>query len=221
MSNKKIQIIDMTTGEIEGEGEFNGEYAVQYTGGASGAIQRLGSIHNAHFGEKHEIKNWYYAPIAERLVEKFEELEHIGVGVILFIEDVEWTKPKGVSSKKPWIARMKKANEMLENIWGYRYVMETRGYFTEDMSREQIIAMIYHELLHIGYEGELKPHDIEDWGSMVATLGANWATTQGEILDLLDDEFPGWDELRRAGQQTSLFEVTPMPRANAATATGI
>jgi hypothetical protein len=41
---------------------------------------------------------------------------------------------------------------------------------------------------------------------MVATLGANWATTRANIPNILDDDFDEWDELRKAGTQISIFD---------------
>ncbi len=75
------------------------------------------------------------------------------------------------------------------------------------MSKEQVIATVYHELRHIDTDGDIKPHDVEDWDNMVATLGKNWAETKSSIINLLDDEFPGWNELRKAGQQINIFEA--------------
>jgi hypothetical protein len=79
--------------------------------------------------------------------------------------------------------------------------MEIKQFYMEKMSKEQLIATIYHELRHIDTDGEIKPHDIEDWDNMVATLGKNWVGTKADIINILDDEFPGWNELSRVGQQ--------------------
>ncbi len=86
--------------------------------------------------------------------------------------------------------------------------MEMKNYYTSRMSAEQVVALVYHELRHIDEDGDLVKHDIEDWDSMVATLGKDWNSTKAEILDLLDDEFPGWDSLRRSGKQISMFDTT-------------
>ncbi|WP_406244149.1 putative metallopeptidase [Tissierella carlieri] len=40
--------------------------------------------------------------------------------------------------------------------------LKTRKYFIERMQREQIIALIYHELIHIREDGDMVKHDIED-----------------------------------------------------------
>lgn len=201
---RKMQIIDTGTGALETEKEFEGDFCVQFTDKDNGCIKRLGRILNAKFGDKHEIKNWYYEPIAARLVEKFEELAHIDASGILFLENTHWAQPKGGVKKWTWIARIKKANEHLQNTWGYDYIMEIKMHFASDMDIEKIVALIYHELRHIGEEGELLHHDVEDWNNLVATLGVNWPSTHAEIIDLLGEEFEGFDELRTVGRQISL-----------------
>jgi predicted metallopeptidase len=215
LSKRKLLLTDGETGEVLHEHDFVGDYSLQYTTDR-GYIHRIGKINNAKFGEKHEIKNWLYTPIAEALIGKFEDLAHIRPSEILFIENTHWEPPSGESRKKTWLARIKKADSMLENTWGYSYVIETKAHYTETMHKEQVIATIYHELLHIGQDGEIYPHDVEDWGHMVATLGVNWATTRTEIANILDEEFPGWDELRSVGKQMSIYDnVTPIQQAAA------
>ncbi|TCX51962.1 hypothetical protein C1I38_08170 [Dehalobacter sp. 12DCB1] len=86
-------------------------------------------------------------------------------------------------------------------------MMELKQFYLEKMSKDQLIATIYHELRHIDTDGDIKPHDIEDWDNMVATLGKNWVGTKADIINILDDEFPGWNELRRVGQQISIFDA--------------
>jgi hypothetical protein len=72
------------------------------------------------------------------------------------------------------------------------------------MSREQIIALIYHELRHIDTYGDLQPHDVEDWSNMVATLGTDWNSTESRIKNLLEDEVL-WRELEPIAKQLNVF----------------
>lgn len=74
------------------------------------------------------------------------------------------------------------------------------------MQKEQIIALIYHELRHIDKFGDLQPHDIEDWGNMVATLGKDWSTTQGSIKNLIEDEII-WQDLEPIAKQLDIFNL--------------
>jgi hypothetical protein len=88
---------------------------------------------------------------------------------------------------------------------GYEYILETRSYYTDSMQREQLIALLYHELRHIDKDGYIVKHDVEDWGNMVATLGIDWATTQATIKDILSDDFDEWSVLEPVAKQLNMF----------------
>jgi len=62
------------------------------------------------------------------------------------------------------------------------------------MEKEQIIALVYHELKHIDKYGDLVGHDIEDWTVMVDRLGPEWASTRAMIPNLLDIDV-NWDRI--------------------------
>lgn len=90
---KRVQIIDCDTGAIVTERDMDGNALVQYVDDR-GIIQRAGSIDRAYFGDSHMIKNSYYRPIAEKLVERFEELSHIPPAAILWLQEMDWKPPK-------------------------------------------------------------------------------------------------------------------------------
>jgi hypothetical protein len=217
MSEFFITVANAKSGEII-VGETVKAFQLQVVKPNSDVIKRIGRITNGSFTDKYWIKNDMYGGIAELLVSKFSELAHINVHEILFLEDVIWEeKPTG---KRPWIAKTSKANQWLVNTWGYRYVTQIRRYFTEKMSTEQLVALIYHELRHIGPYDDIVPHDIEDWSNMIATMGVDWDRTSTEIVDILDDEFPGWQDFRLPRQQKlfngkviSLNQEQPMENA--------
>lgn len=202
---KRMIITDDNTGELILEKQFSGGYHFIYTNlDDSGRLKHIRALDNAKFGDKHWIKSWIYRPIAEKLTKKFEEIKHIKPSKILFIEDMEWEKPEGVRPKKHWIAKISKANKQFTEMTGYEYILETRNYFIERMSREQIIALFYHELRHIDGYGDLQPHDVEDWSNMVATLGTDWNSTEARIKNLLEDEVI-WRELEPIAKQLNVF----------------
>lgn len=206
---KKLIVMDKNTGDTLEDIEFSGGYNIFYTNTTdAGNIRKIRKLDNGRFGDRHWIKNLYYRPIAEKLVEKFEELKHVPVKKILFIEDMEWEKPDSLKPKKHWMARIKKATKELNAMTGYEYILETRNYFIEQMSREQVVALIYHELRHIDHWGDLVPHNIEDWSNMVATLGTDWATTKAPIKDILDDDFIAWRELDKASKQLTIYDMS-------------
>lgn len=141
------------------------------------------------------LVNEFYRPIAEALVKKFDEIKHVPVEYILFIDN---TDSKGMNRNKIKYAQIGKLPEKwLEVI--YQLTGRSFGYFMEvfkrniqDLSREQIVALIYHELRHIGKDGEIVLHDIEDWANMHYKLGPDWANTKRVIPDLLEEGI-NWD----------------------------
>jgi hypothetical protein len=130
---------------------------------------------------------------------------------------MEW---KPGSGEHPWIAKTSKAKSQFEAMTGYEYIIEIRNWFINQMSKEQITALLYHELRHIG-DGSIIKHDIEDWNCMVATLGSDWATTQAQIIDILNDDFEQWDYLRKVGTQVSIFDnIASIKKAKEVNSTG-
>ena len=185
---------------------FDGGYNIEFTNLTDGGnIRHIRSLDNGKFGEKHWIKSYIYRSIAERLVKRYPELGHIRPVRILFIEEMDWQPPDSIKPKKHWVAKTSKANKQLSTMIGYDYVIETRNYFIERMSRLQIIALLYHELRHIDKEGYIALHDVEDWDNLVATLGKDWATTQANVIDLLEDQFE-WNELESVATQVNMFD---------------
>ena len=148
------------------------------------------------FNGKYKI-NESYRPIAEALKEKFIELEYVPVKNILFIENTEDKKKKNNAIIHAQISKLPgKWNEIIYQITKkhFEYMLEIYKENNYSMSREQIIALIYHELKHIqlikggsGPKVDIVSHDVEDWFNMVQKLGTNWASTKGQIPNLLDD----------------------------------
>lgn len=144
--------------------------------------------------------NEFYRPIAEALTSKFsKELGHIAVPGVLFIDDRESkAQPKGrrvyaTCGKVPgiWVDVIKQ----MTNRWFTHYIVFYKKN-TDQMSREQIISLVYHELRHIAPDGDLRPHSIEDFTEMIDKLGPNWASTKANIPDLLDESIINWDDIQ-------------------------
>lgn len=201
---RKLKVYDESTGEVLEDIEFSGGYNIQYASNEdSGRIQHVTHLDNARFDEDHWIKNLIYRPICEKLCKKFEILKHIKPSRILFLEDTYWT---GSEKKISWPARVKETNKQFQAITGYYYVVETREFYTENMSREQIVALMYEQLKHIGTDGKIVDYDVRGWEDMIATLGADWSSTKANIQNILDEDFDEWEELRKIGKQVSLFD---------------
>lgn len=144
--------------------------------------------------------NESYRPIAEALIAKFgKELGHIANHSILFIDDRESkAMPKGrrvyaTCGKVPgiWMEVIKQ----MTNYWVTHYIVFYKKN-TDMMSKEQIVSLVYHELRHIGIDGEMRPHSIEDFTEMIDKLGPNWAATKANIPNLLDESIVSWADIQ-------------------------
>ncbi|PHV69223.1 hypothetical protein CS063_16915 [Sporanaerobium hydrogeniformans] len=206
MGQKRLTVVDEQTGEVKEDISFNGGYNIMYTNyHDEGRVAKILKLDNAMFSKKHWIMNEWYKPIARELIYKFKELQHIAEYKILFIEDRKW-EPGAAAYN--WKARIKKTNLEFEAGTGYDYILETRKYYTEKISKEQLVLMIYHELRHIGKDGEIIHHDIEDWSDIVATFGTHWHVKGQEILSILDEEFgeDDWMQVMPTRRQITLFD---------------
>lgn len=164
----KLKIVDEGTGEIIEDIRFSGGYNIQWACNEdSGRIHHVTKIKNGKWGEKHWIKNYMYTPIAKKLVEKFDELNHVNTNEILFLEDTEW---KPGNAKYNWEAITRKTNKNFLELTGFKWIIEIRAWYTDKMSREQIVLLIYHELRHVDPEDDgLKKHDFESWRNVIRT----------------------------------------------------
>lgn len=203
----RIKIIDDRTGhvrEIECSG-FNLQY-VQSTG--NGVIQKIRELNNGKYDSRHWIKNEFYAPLAQKIKDKFKEtvpeFTSININKILFIEDTDYM---GDELKRDddvmWI---KKAPKQLTILTGYEFIIESREFWTERISKEQIIALIYSCLKQIDGD-KLRTPDVKGWKEIIGTMGYGWETTMSPIPNILE----GFDDsdfsmLKKADRQVSIFD---------------
>lgn len=149
------------------------------------------------------VINEAYRPIAEALTNKFRELRHIPVKSILFVDNEDGSGKSMDRIKNAQIGKVPdKWQEIIYQVSGrtFQYFMEFFKKNIRNMSREQIIALVYHELRHIGFDGDIKHHDIEDWSEMIHGLGLNWSSTKTIIPDLLAEGID-WSNINEMGQQ--------------------
>ena len=207
---KQIIIKDLTTGEVETDISTDQGYHLQIP--EDNKLLQVGNITLGRYDRKHEIVNFKYAPLAEKLKVKFEELSHININRILFLEDFvsfAYKPPK----EPTWVAKVKKASADITNIWGYWYIMTIRHHLVCDKSQEQVVALIYHELRHVGRFGEIIPHDIEDWECLVEALDKDWFKGTHLVDNILADSFE-WSARSRHNIQLSLAQTAEYQEAN-------
>lgn len=138
-----------------------------------------------------------YRPIARALINKYPELSHIAVESILFVEDIVSVKKSKGNLVFAQISEIpERWSDVVYQTTGkpFDYLMEIYKFNIMQMTRERIIALIYHELRHIGKDGSLVDHEVNDWINMIEKLGADWNSTKGVIPDLLDEEVD-WESI--------------------------
>lgn len=57
----------------------------------------------------------------------------------------------------------------------------------EEFTEEQLRILLFHELLHVGIDGDsyfVRPHDIEDFYEIIDRFGMHWSDTGGFEADI-------------------------------------
>lgn len=148
------------------------------------------------FTGKYKI-NEHYRPIAESLKAKFKELQYVPVKNIFFIENLEDKKKKNNSIVYAQVSKVQgKWMDIIYQVTGqyFEYMIEIFKENTIEFSREQIVALIYHEMRHIqlvktpdGSKIDIVDHEVEEWVNIIEKLGTDWKSTRNGIPDLLDE----------------------------------
>lgn len=124
-----------------------------------------------------------YNEIAEDVINEFPELEYLRGGDIQIIVLSIDATPKqngrivhGVCEKVP-----------SKNKWAIPCDFTIAIYDANNVefSDEQLRILIFHELLHVGVDGDklyVKKHDVEDFAPIIDRYGAHWSE-------------PGWTQL--------------------------
>ncbi len=151
-----------------------------------------------------------YQSYARALVQKMPELRHVPIGSIEIVQNVaKNAKPRRVrqtkvtdkpKSKLVKYAVTRRLSPLLQYLTRKQYVIEVFQDACQNFSREQRQLLMYHELKHIAEDGKLTKHDIEEWGQVTRSIGADWAVTQRSLPDILAPDFD-WS-LWRAPQIT-------------------
>ncbi len=204
----KIRILNERTGELK-EIDCIG-YNLQYAEATGdGKIQKIRALNNGKYDYKHWIKNEFYKPLAEKIKDKFKEkvpdFTCINLDKILFIEDIDYVGDE--VKRNDEIMWIKKLPKQVTELTGYKFVIESREFWMERISNEQIIALIYSCLRQIQDGDKLQEPDLKGWKEVIGTLGLGWETTMSPIPNILN----GFDEedfrmLRKADKQVSIFD---------------
>ena len=119
--------------------------------------------------------NEEYNRIARELIDERDELESLRSDVSIICLSSGHEKKKG---DKKVLGQAEKISEKYK--WGIPcdFTVTIFEPNIEGFSEEQLKILIFHELLHIGVDGEklyLKPHDLEDFKIIIDEFGTGWA----------------------------------------------
>ncbi|EDS78298.1 putative metallopeptidase [Clostridium massiliodielmoense] len=163
---------------------YNLQY-VESTG--NGQVQKIRALNNGKYDSKHWIKNEFYAPLAQKIKDKYKEqivgFTLVSVNKILFLEDTDYVGDE--MSRNDEVMWIKKAPKQLTELTGYKFIVFSREFWMSRISKEQILWHIYSVLKQIDGD-KLREPDIKGWKEVLGTLGYGWETTLSPMPDLMD-----------------------------------
>lgn len=115
-----------------------------------------------------------YARIGNFLIDHVEELQHLSDETIIYLSSTAEKKSK----KRKVLGECEKVQD--KNKWAIPcdFTITLFEPNLTKLSDEQVAIVIYHELLHIGSDGMsrwIKPHDLNDFKSIIDRFGTDWA----------------------------------------------
>ena len=71
----------------------------------------------------------------------------------------------------------------------YKYILQIYENHVEGLTKEQLVVVIYHELLHISVEGNLRNHDFEDFYQVIDKVkNTRWGQEGMNIDSILSSD---------------------------------
>ncbi|MBR1470673.1 MAG: hypothetical protein IJ600_03410 [Lachnospiraceae bacterium] len=117
-----------------------------------------------------------YAKIGNYLIDNVPELSHLAGAEIIYLSSTAKKK----SHRKRVLGQCEKVAE--KNKWAIPCDFTVTLFEPNLMalSDEQIVMVIFHELLHVGAgddieQGHIIPHDLEDFKLMIDKFGPHWS----------------------------------------------
>ena len=133
--------------------------------------------------EKREISK-HYTAIASAWIDNYEEFAHLRGATIIFLESNHQKK----SRRRRVFGLCEKVQD--KNKWAIPADFTITFYkpHMELLSEWQQEIVVYHELLHVGFNGEdepmsIVPHDIEDFRKVIDMFGSHWDEKDAEVLN--------------------------------------
>lgn len=117
--------------------------------------------------------------LGESVIAEHEELAHLNHPVAPCRIAYMYSDKKKSHHGLTVFADTTKVSEMMQALTGYDFVITFYGPVVDDLPAAPLRILMYHELLHIGYDPEtakcwLVPHDIEDFECIITRYGIDW-----------------------------------------------
>lgn len=114
--------------------------------------------------------------IADEIIHKREELYHIveedySIGYFY----CEKSHPQNA------YATCQKVSGLLYYYSDHDFIITLYEPKTEDLTEAQLQMLVYHELLHVGIDGKLNNHTVQDFYSILNEYGLDWITDNNLI----------------------------------------
>lgn len=157
------------------------------------------------------MAEWAEAPdlrdLAEKIIARREDVSHVDAAEVLFLWEYA-TKPKAQGMEilaRTWSNKDKPIQFFTPARFTIAFYEQTCGY----MSAAQHAWLMYHELKHIPALGDkLKPHSVQDFGSILREAGLNWQGAEADVPDLFGDELSERPAPRRESEkQDAVSEI--------------
>lgn len=108
---------------------------------------------------------------------------------IIFVENTTDEPQSNGDTKRAGIVKIPaRFRSLLRQFTGhhFEYVIEVYRINCLGMTPAKLTALLYHQLRHIGAEGEIIPHHVQDFSEIVQAFGGHWF-----YLDIPDLLAPG------------------------------
>lgn len=103
---------------------------------------------------------------------------------ILYVEEL---------NKRPrHIAKIRLLQQPLTLLSDKKFIMEISLQHWDNLSYNQKLLVVYHELLHIKFnfendKYEIELHDVEDFSEILSVFGLGWSSEGNEVPNILEN----------------------------------
>ena len=123
------------------------------------------------YTESEQLKN-----IAKTVMTEFDELVHLDDQELRI--GYQYSDQEKKNRDKIVYADTEVIKEKLKEFCPYDFIITFYEPNCSSLDEEHLKRLMYHELLHVGWEGENKfrvtPHDCEDFRAVIDKWGVNW-----------------------------------------------